>query len=82
MVEATLPEPDPEPRGHLTAFEAGEHGRLAAARRVVVTHWTDELDPEWVRAEAERGYGGPVELAADGAVYEVKVHRPAADAVK
>jgi ribonuclease BN (tRNA processing enzyme) len=82
MVEATLPEPDADPRGHLTAYEAGEHGRRAAARRVVVTHWSDELDPEVIRAEAERGFGGAVELAADGAVYEVKVHRPAADAVK
>lgn len=83
LVEATLRVPDSgDPRGHLTAHEAGEHGRAAAARRLVVTHWSDELDAGVVRSEAERGYGGAVELAADGAVYEVKVHRPAADAVK
>jgi ribonuclease BN (tRNA processing enzyme) len=83
LVEATLREPDTgDPRGHLTAHEAGQHGRRAAARRLVVTHWSDELDAEVVRAEAERGFGGAVELAADDAVYEVKVHRPAADAVK
>jgi ribonuclease BN (tRNA processing enzyme) len=83
LVEATLPTPDDgEPRGHMTAHEAGEHGRLAGARRLVVTHFSDELDADTVRAEAARGFGGAVELAAPGAIYEVKVHRSAADAVK
>lgn len=70
MVEATLalPELDSE-RGHMTAREAGEHGRRAGARRLVVTHFSDELDPEHTRTEASEAYGGPVELAHDGAVY-------------
>lgn len=72
LVEATLTEPEMDgARGHLTPREAGEHGRLAAARRLVVTHFSDELDPEWLRAEAAAGYGGPVTLADGGAVYEV-----------
>jgi ribonuclease BN (tRNA processing enzyme) len=72
MIEATLPGPERDGvRGHLTAREAGEHGRLAAARRLVVTHYSDELDPEATRSEAAAGYGGPVELARDGAVYTV-----------
>jgi ribonuclease BN (tRNA processing enzyme) len=72
MVEATLPRPERQgPRGHLTPEEAGEHGRRAGARRLVITHFSDELDPEWARAEAERGFGGPVEVAREGAVYEV-----------
>jgi ribonuclease BN (tRNA processing enzyme) len=83
LVEATLREPnDGEPRGHMTASEAGEHGRLAGARRLVITHFSDELDASTVEAEAARGFGAAVELAADGAVYEVKVHPSAADAVK
>ena len=58
-------------RGHLTPGEAGEHGRRAAARRLVITHISDELDPAWARSEAERSYGGPVELAAEGETYTV-----------
>jgi len=46
MVEATLPRPERAgQRGHLTPEEAGEHGRLAKARRLVITHFSDELDP-------------------------------------
>ena len=72
LVEATLPRPERTgKRGHLTPEEAGEHGRLAGARRLVLTHISDELDPDWAQAEAERAYGGPVELAHGGAVYDV-----------
>jgi ribonuclease BN (tRNA processing enzyme) len=70
LIEATLPRPEREgPRGHLTPEEAGEHGRRAGARRLVLTHISDELDAEWARREAERGFGGPVEIAHEGAVY-------------
>jgi ribonuclease BN (tRNA processing enzyme) len=72
MVEATLPRPERQgPRGHLTPEEAGQHGRRAGARRLVITHFSDELDPDWARREAERGFGGPVAVAREGAVYEV-----------
>ena len=70
LIEATLPRPEREgPRGHLTPEEAGEHGRRAGARRLVLTHISDELDADWARREAERSFGGPVEVAAEGAVY-------------
>jgi ribonuclease BN (tRNA processing enzyme) len=70
MIEATLPRPERTGiRGHLTPREAGEHGRLAGARRLVLTHYSDEMDPEWARAEAAETYGGPVELAQEGQVY-------------
>ncbi len=72
MIEATLPRPERDGvRGHLTAAEAGRHGRLAGARRLVLTHYSDELDPELARAEAATAYGGPVELASEGARYTV-----------
>jgi ribonuclease BN (tRNA processing enzyme) len=72
LIEATLPRPERDGvRGHLTAREAGEHGRFARARRLVLTHYSDELDPEWTRAEAFDSFGGPVELATEGAVYTV-----------
>jgi ribonuclease BN (tRNA processing enzyme) len=72
LVEATLPRPERTgERGHLTPYEAGHHGRRAQARRLVVTHFSDELDPEWALAQAHDGFGGPVELAREGAVYEL-----------
>ncbi len=72
LIEGTLPRPEREGiRGHLTPAEAGEHGRAAGAKRVVLTHISDELDALWARDEASRAYGGEVELAAEGQVYEV-----------
>jgi ribonuclease BN (tRNA processing enzyme) len=72
LIEATLPRPERTgKRGHLTPAEAGEHGARAGARRLVLTHFSDELDPGWARAEAADAYGGPVELAHEGAVYAV-----------
>jgi len=72
MIEATLPRPERDGvRGHLTPAEAGEHGRKAKARRLVLTHFSDELDQGWAREEATRTFGGPVEVAAEGAVYTV-----------
>ena len=70
IVEATLPRPERTGmRGHLTPREAGEHGRRAGVKRLVLTHMSDELDALWARAEAEEGFGGPVMLAEEGAVY-------------
>jgi ribonuclease BN (tRNA processing enzyme) len=72
MIEATLPRPERTGiRGHLTPREAGQHGNLAHAQRLVLTHFSDEMDPEWARLEAATSYGGPVELAQEGAVYTV-----------
>jgi ribonuclease BN (tRNA processing enzyme) len=72
LIEATLPEPEPpDDRGHLTPAEAGEHGAKSGARRIVLTHFAEELGADWARAEAERTYGGPVETAREGAVYDV-----------
>ena len=72
LVEATLPRPERTGiRGHLTPSEAGEHARRAGAKRVVLTHISDELDAEWARREAERSFGGPVEVARAGDVYEL-----------
>jgi ribonuclease BN (tRNA processing enzyme) len=73
LIEATLPRPERDGvRGHLTPREAGDHGRRAGAKRVVLTHYSDELDSEWVLAEARDAYGGPVELAQEGASYTVQ----------
>jgi ribonuclease BN (tRNA processing enzyme) len=72
MLEATLPRPERTGvRGHLTPEEAGVHGRRAGAARLVLTHISDELDGLWARAEAERAFGGQVDLAQEGATYEI-----------
>jgi ribonuclease BN (tRNA processing enzyme) len=72
LVEATLPRPERTGiRGHLTPGEAGEHARAAGAKRLVLVHISDELDAGWAKREAEEGFGGPVEVAVEGASYEV-----------
>jgi ribonuclease BN (tRNA processing enzyme) len=74
LIEASVTEADAAQggeRGHLTPREAGEHGRRAGARRVVLTHVTDELDAGTVLAQGAAGYGAPVELAAEHATYDI-----------
>lgn len=72
LVEATLPRPERTGvRGHLTAQEAGEHGRAAEVGRVVLTHISDELDHEQAREQAAQAFGGPAEVAREGAVYNI-----------
>ena len=72
IVEATLPRPERTGvRGHLTPREAGEHAKLAGAKRVVLTHISDELGEEWAREQASAAYGGPVEVAREFAEYEI-----------
>jgi ribonuclease BN (tRNA processing enzyme) len=73
LVESTLPRPERTgKRGHLTPGEAGVQARAAGAKRLLLVHISDELDSDWARAEAERSFGGPVEVAREGAVYEVR----------
>ena len=69
MLEATAGERQPSPGGgHMSAREAGELARRAAALKLVLTHFSDELDPARIHAEGRAGFGsGAVELAAEGA---------------
>ncbi|MGD1051242.1 MAG: MBL fold metallo-hydrolase [Solirubrobacteraceae bacterium] len=74
LIEATLMEPEgdaDDPPGHLTAADAGAIGRRAGVERIVLTHYSDELDPAVVLARAEAAFGGSVELASGGASYEL-----------
>ncbi len=58
-------------RGHMSPSEAGELGRRAGARRLLVSHFSDEADRDAVRVEAAAGFGREVELASAGATFEV-----------
>jgi ribonuclease BN (tRNA processing enzyme) len=72
LVEATLPRPERTGmRGHLTPGEAGGHAKGAGAKRLLLVHISDELDADWAREEAAGTFGGPVEVAKEGAVFEV-----------
>ncbi len=72
LLEATLPRPEREgPRGHMTAGEAGEHAARAGAARLVLTHISDELDALGAHKAAAAAFGDSVEIARDGAVFEV-----------
>jgi ribonuclease BN (tRNA processing enzyme) len=72
LVEATLPRPERTGmRGHLTPEEAGGHARGAGAKRLVLVHISDELDAGWARDEAAEAFGGPVEVAREGATFDV-----------
>ena len=74
IAEATLAEPDPAPveeRGHMSAGEAGELAERAGVGRLVLTHISDELDPDRALAEAAVAFAGPVEIAAEGSACEV-----------
>ncbi len=72
MIEATLPRPERSgERGHLTPREAGEHARAAGVKAVLLTHMSDEMDELWARREAEAGFGGPVHIAREGAVFNI-----------
>jgi ribonuclease BN (tRNA processing enzyme) len=72
LVEATLPRPERTgSRGHLTPGEAGEQAKAAGAKRLLLVHISDELDAGWAREEAAASFGGPVDVAREGDVYEV-----------
>jgi ribonuclease BN (tRNA processing enzyme) len=71
IAEATLPDPDASQHVHMSAAEAGKLAREAAVGRLVLTHISDELDLERARDVAAEAFGGPVEVAAEGATYDV-----------
>ncbi|MFI0447199.1 MBL fold metallo-hydrolase [Actinomadura sp. 6N118] len=67
-----LDAPNLPPDLHLTAREAGEHAARAGADRLVLTHlvpWND-ADQSLVEAKGS-GFGGTIDLAHVGAVYEL-----------
>lgn len=56
---------------HLTARGAGELARQAGARRLLITHFWPLYRRENFCRQAAEGFGGPVEAAYEGTVYQV-----------
>ena len=71
IAEATLPDPDPGQDVHMSAAESGRLAREAGAGRLVLTHISDELDLAHSLEEARNAFGGEVEVAAEGASWQV-----------
>jgi len=63
-------DPD-EPPGHLRAADAASIGARAGVGRLVLTHFSDQLDPAQIRAQAEAVFGAAVQLAREGDQYEI-----------
>lgn len=59
------------PEVHLNGREAGECAARAGAERLVLTHIPPWTDAQVNLCDAKAAFGGPVELARPGAVYEI-----------
>lgn len=76
LAEATLTEPEPESvpisrRGHMSPEEAGAVASRAGVGRLVLTHISDQVDADAALAGARERFSGPVEIAAEGASWEL-----------
>ena len=71
LIEASLSPEDEGAVQHLSGRQAGAMAKEAAVRRLVVTHVVPGHDAERHRSEAEAAYGGPTELAATHARFEL-----------
>ncbi|MBG0828391.1 MBL fold metallo-hydrolase [Planomonospora sp. ID67723] len=67
-----LDEPGLPPNLHLNGRQAAEHAAKAAVDSLVLTHLVPWYDPDRILGDASRGgFGGRVELARSGAVYDL-----------
>ncbi|MHB1130974.1 MAG: MBL fold metallo-hydrolase [Chloroflexota bacterium] len=73
LCEATMQEATYERSraGHLSAADAGRLATRAGARRLLLTHIWHELDPRVSLEEARTTFAGSLDLAEEGATYDV-----------
>ena len=72
LCEATLVPEEGGSMLHLTAAEAGAAAKEAGVRRLVLTHLQPGVDREQSRVLGSEAFGGPVEVAVEGACFEVR----------
>lgn len=70
LAECSFPE-EQALENHLTPTSAARLARAARVRRLILTHFYPSMDPEVARVRAARVYDGPIELAADGRLFEL-----------
>jgi ribonuclease BN (tRNA processing enzyme) len=71
LCEATLTTDQERTVQHLSARQAGISAKAAGVARLVVTHVPPGGDGERQRADAEKAFGRPVELATVGATFTI-----------
>jgi ribonuclease BN (tRNA processing enzyme) len=72
LLDPSQDERDPKLRGHLSAGEAGMAAARANAKRLLITHYrSSERDDAHHLAAARQTFSGQVELAREGANYDV-----------
>jgi ribonuclease BN (tRNA processing enzyme) len=71
LCEATLEPEDADSMPHLTAAQAGASAKEAGVRRLVLTHFQPDTDKARAEALGTETFGAPVEIADEGACFEV-----------
>jgi ribonuclease BN (tRNA processing enzyme) len=76
IAEATLPHPDPDSvpladRGHMSAGEAAAVAAAAGVGTLVLTHISDQLDHDAAVAAARERFAGTIEIATEGASWDL-----------
>ena len=73
LCEASLPEdyPNSEPRGHVSAREAGQMAQDASVKQLVITHYSAERTADDLEAQARKGFSGPISVTDDHEIYNV-----------
>ncbi|HEX3031232.1 MAG TPA: MBL fold metallo-hydrolase [Bacillota bacterium] len=71
IAEASWQEGDSGNVGHLTAGQAGELGRRAGVKELVLTHFWPEYDQLVSKQQAEKAFGREVSLAAGSKSWQI-----------
>lgn len=71
VCEASLPPEEEDRFEHLSGRQAGAYAAALGVGRLVLTHLAPGVDPDAQLREAAGAYGGPIDLAAPGALYAI-----------
>ena len=73
LAEASIPggRDDHQFAHHLTAAEAGQIARVEGAERLILTHLRPSLNTQQAVDDAAEAFGGSVDVASPGDVYEI-----------